>query len=75
MERKYLESFKTWLWRRMGKIKWSEIVTNEQVFERLGEKRTLLNNIAYKSQFIGHILRRNYFLHVAIKGKRKEVKE
>ena len=26
-------------------IKWSEKVTNEQVFERIGEKKTLLNNI------------------------------
>jgi len=28
----------------MEKIKWSEKVTNEQVLERVGEKRTLLNN-------------------------------
>ena len=29
----------------MNKINLSEKVTNEQVFERLGEKRKLLNNI------------------------------
>ena len=29
----------------MEKIKWSEKVTNEQVRDRIGEKRTLLNNI------------------------------
>ena len=29
----------------LEKIKWSEKVTNEKVFERIGEKRTLLNNI------------------------------
>ena len=29
----------------MEKIKWSENVTNEEVLERIGEKRTLLNNI------------------------------
>ena len=34
-----------WCWRRMEKIKWSEKVTNEQVLDRIGEKRTLLNNI------------------------------
>ena len=27
------------------KLKWSEEVTNEEVLERIGEKRTLLNNI------------------------------
>ena len=34
-----------WCWKRMEKIKWPEKVTNEQVLERVGEKRTLLNNI------------------------------
>ena len=29
----------------MKKIKWSEKVTNEQVLDSIGEKRTLLNNI------------------------------
>ena len=40
-----LESFEMWCWRRMEKIKWSERVTNEQVLDRIGEKRTLLKNI------------------------------
>ena len=49
LERKYLESFEMWCWRRMDKIKWSEKVTNvtnEQVLECIGEKRTLLSRIA-----------------------------
>ena len=29
----------------MEKIKWSERVTNEQVFEHIGKKPTVLNNI------------------------------
>jgi hypothetical protein len=59
-ERKYLESFEMWCWRRMEKIKWPEKVTNEQVLERLGEKKTLLNNIlCRKANWIGHILRKN----------------
>ena len=29
----------------MEKINWSEIVTNKQVLDRKGEKRTFLNNI------------------------------
>jgi hypothetical protein len=44
-ERKYLESFEMRCWGRMEKIKWSEKVTLEQVLDRIGEKRTLLNNI------------------------------
>ena len=49
-----------WCWRRMEKIKWSEKVANEDVLERKGEKRKLLNNIlCRKANWIGHILRRN----------------
>ena len=42
---------------RMEKIKWSEKVTNEQVLERIREKRTFLNNILRRNDnWIGHIL-------------------
>ena len=59
----------------MEKIKWSEKVTNEQVLERIGEKRTLLSNILRrKANWIGHILRRNCLLHDAIEGQMTEVK-
>ena len=47
-----------------GEDKMLEKVTNEQVLERIGEKRTLLNNIlSGKANLIGHILRRNRLLH------------
>ena len=59
----------------MGKIKWSEKVTNEQVFERIGEKRILLNNILRrKANWIGHILRRNCLHQDAIDEQMTEVK-
>ena len=59
----------------MEKIKWSEKVTNEQVLYRIGEKRTLLNNILRrKTKWIGHILRINCLLHDAIEGQMTEVK-
>ena len=45
LERKNLESFEMWCWRRIEQIKWSEKVTNEQVLDVIGEKRTLINNI------------------------------
>jgi hypothetical protein len=58
----------------MEKIKWSEKVTNEQVLEHIGEKRALLNNIlSRKTNWIGHILRRNCHLHDAIEGQMTEV--
>ena len=59
----------------MEKIKWPEKVTTEQVLECIGEKRILLNNILRrKVNWIGHILRRNCLLHVAIEGQLTEVK-
>ena len=59
----------------MEKIKWSEKVTNEQVLDRIGEKRKLLNIILRrKANWIGHILRRNCLLHDAIEGQMTEVK-
>ena len=64
-----------WCWRRIEKIKRSEKVTNEQVLDRIGEERKLLNNILRrKTNCIGHIQRRNCLLHDAIEGQMTEVK-
>ena len=60
-----------WCWRRIEKIKGSEKVTNEQVLERIGEKRTLLHR---KANWISHILIRNCLLHDAIEGQMMEAK-
>jgi hypothetical protein len=58
----------------MEKIKWSEKVTNE-ILDRIGEKKTLLNNILRrKANWIGHILRSNCLLHIVIEGQMTEVK-
>ena len=59
-------------WRRMKKIKWSENVNNKQVLERIGKKRTFLNNILRrKVNWIGHIVRRNCLFHNVIEGPDK----
>jgi hypothetical protein len=59
----------------MEKIKWSEKVTNEQVLDRIGEKRTRLNNILrIKANWIDHILRRNCLLCDANEGQVTELK-
>ena len=58
IEEKYSENLKMCYWRRM-EIKWPEKVTNEEVLERIGEKRTLQNTILIrKANWIGHIQRR-----------------
>ena len=59
----------------MEKIKWPEKVTNEEVLERIGEKRTLLTNIVRrKDMWICHILRRNCLLHGDIEVQMTELK-
>ena len=59
----------------MGKIKWSEKVTNEQALESIGHKRTLLNNILRrKVSWFGQIVRRNCLFHYAIEGQMTEMK-
>ena len=59
----------------MEKIKCSENVTNENVHERIGEKRTLLNNILRrKPNWIGHNLRINYLPRDTIERQMTEMK-
>jgi hypothetical protein len=67
-----LESFETWGWMRMKKKKWSEKVTNEQILERIGKKKTLLNNIT--GNWVGHSLRINCLLHGVFKGLMPKLK-
>ena len=70
LERNYLESFEMWCWRKTEKMKGSEKVTNDEVLERIGEKRTHLNNIiSRKASWIGQILRRNFLLHESLKDR------
>ena len=56
-------------------MKFSEKVTNENVIERIDEKKTLLNNILRrKPNCIRPILKRNYPLGNSIEGQMTEVK-
>ena len=58
----------------MQTIKWPEKVTSIEVLDRIGEKRTLLNDILRrKVNWIGHVLKINCLLH-AIEGQMTEVK-
>ena len=56
-------------------MKWSEKVTNKEVPKRVGERRTLPNNILRrKANRIDNILRRNCLLHDPIEGQMTEGK-
>jgi len=41
-EERFVNAFETWYWRRMVKIKWTDRITNGDVFQRAKEERLLL---------------------------------
>ena len=72
VNRKHLESFEMWCWRRMEKIRWTDHVRNEEVLLRVKEQRNIIHEISKrKAKWIGHRLRRNCLLQRVIEGKIK----
>jgi hypothetical protein len=70
VDKKYLESFEMWCWRRMEKISLTDRVRNEEVLHRVKEERDTLRTIKrWKANWIGHILSRNCLLEQVIEGK------
>jgi len=70
VDQKHLGSFGMWYWRRMEKISWADRVRNEEVLLRVKEQRNILHEIRKrKTNWIGHILRRNCLLQRVIEGK------
>jgi hypothetical protein len=41
-EERVLNAFETWSWRRMLKIKWTDSIRNDEIFQRTKEERLLL---------------------------------
>ena len=65
-----LEACEMWFLRRIGKISWTEKLTNEKVLCKLNTKRQLLYNIRKrKMSFFGHIKRHNTILKQILEGK------
>ena len=42
-EERVVNAFQTWRWGRMLKIKWTDRITNDEVFQRAKEERLPLN--------------------------------
>jgi len=40
-EKRIINAFETWCWRRMLKIKWTDRITNDGVFQRAKEEKLL----------------------------------
>src|SRR6266576_3387015 len=68
-ERKRIEAFEMWVWRRMEKIKWVDKVTNAVVLQRVEEDRSLLKVIRErKRRWLGHVMRGENLLISVIEG-------
>ena len=51
------------------KIKWTDRITNDEVFQRVKEERLLLNILNNRCHsWIGHIIRQNEFVVNILKG-------
>ena len=69
-DKKHLEAFEMWIWRRMLKISWRDHKTNEEVLRMVEEERTLITTIRRRQKtWIGHILRGNGLLKDIMEGK------
>ena len=72
VDRRQLESFGMWCWRRLEKISWTDRVRNGEVLLTVKEQRNILHEISKrKANRIGHILCRNCLLQGVIEGKIK----
>ena len=68
-ERKRIEAFEMWCYRRMLKIRWVDRVTNEEVLNRIGEERSLWRNLTKRrDRMIGHYLRHPGLVNLVLEG-------
>ncbi|KAJ4444291.1 hypothetical protein ANN_06083 [Periplaneta americana] len=49
-EKKRLEAFEMWIWRRMERVKWTDRIRTEAVLKRLGEERMMLKQSRKKKR-------------------------
>ena len=69
-DRRRLQAFEMWIWRRMEKISWLDKVTNKEVLRRVNKDRQILNSISQRiRRWIDHVLRHDGLLHEIIEGR------
>ena len=74
-EERAINAFETWCWRRMLKMKWTDRITNVEVFQKVKEEKLFLKILKNRRHsWIGHTIRHNEFvvniLEGAISGKK-----
>jgi len=69
-EERIINAFETWSWRRMLKIKWTDRIMNDEVFQKAKDER-LLKFFFFKYRrhsWIGHTVRHNEFAVNILEG-------
>ncbi|KAG1673397.1 hypothetical protein GQR58_015608 [Nymphon striatum] len=65
-----LEAYEMWIYRRIGKVSWTERKTNEYVLRMLGIKKQLLNIVKErKLKYYGHIKKHQTVQRTTLEGK------
>jgi len=68
-EQRRIEAFEMWCYRRILKTSWTDMVTNDEVLERMSERRTLWSSVKKMgNEWIGHVLRHGGFLGIILEG-------
>ena len=49
-----IDAFEMWIYRRIGRVSWTEKQTNKQVLGKLGMKKQLLREIKFIQVFWAH---------------------
>jgi hypothetical protein len=65
-----LEAVEMWMWRRMERVSWMDKITNEEILNKVGEKRQLISVIRNRQKnWIGHVLRGEGLLREVMEGR------
>ncbi|XP_049957338.1 uncharacterized protein LOC126473992 [Schistocerca serialis cubense] len=69
LDKKRIEAFNMWCYRRMLKIRWVDHMTNDEVLNRIGEKRSLWHNLTRRrDRLVGHVRRHQGITNLVLEG-------
>lgn len=67
---KKIEAFETLCWRMTLRISWAELISNEDVYQKIQERRSIWTSIREgKKIWIGYLLRKNARVTSILEGK------
>lgn len=69
-EKRRLQAFELWCYRRMLRIRWIDRVTNEEILRRINSDRKIIYIIKQRrNSLLGHLIRHQNFLLTIIEGQ------